>query len=173
MSKPNLKEFHTATPVNGNAHPFLSKSIHELKRVYLSSKLWQAVPDGSLGDCEVMYIVSRNMQICNRDLCRVTCEKFPPGHCLHEFICSCEYYSYRNMCSHTHLVCRHISGADSCGEAPTAGIEAATVEIQSREEDHDNSSVQVTIYWSNKYWVEQKCLNTFHHYLAPTNIVKL
>ena len=99
-----------------------------------------------LGDCEVMYIVSRNMQICNRDLCRVTCEKCPPGHCLHEFICSCEYYSYRNMCSHTHLVCRHISGADSCGEAPTAGIEAATVEIQSREEDHDNSSVQVTVY---------------------------
>ena len=51
MSKTNPKEFHTATPVNGNAHPFLSTSIHELKLVYLSSKLWQAVPDGSLGMC--------------------------------------------------------------------------------------------------------------------------
>ena len=56
--------------------------------------------------------VFKNLPTCNRRLCQVTCPKCPSGHCWHEFVCTCEWYSYRNMCEHIHVV------AQTTAEAP-------------------------------------------------------
>ena len=55
-------------------------------------------------DSELMHKVFRNLPVCNRDLCRVTCSKCSSGHCMHEFVCTCEWFSFRNMCKHLHVV---------------------------------------------------------------------
>ena len=54
---------------------------------------------------EVYSVVSNPHTICNKTLCKAKCYLCGEGsECLHSYVCSCAYYSYRNFCKHIHLV---------------------------------------------------------------------
>ena len=54
-------------------------------------------------DNKMICEVSKNRNICNKSMCTVTCFNCPSGHCMHEFVCTCDWYAFRNMCSHLHI----------------------------------------------------------------------
>ena len=66
----------------------------------------------SENELKILCTVSKNLPTCNKDLCRVTCKNCPRGHCLHEFVCTCQEYALHNMCSHLHMVCQHLPEVD-------------------------------------------------------------
>lgn len=54
-------------------------------------------------DPEVLYTVTKNLKTCNKNLCKVTCPESPSGLCAHDFVCSCDWYSFQNVCYHLHI----------------------------------------------------------------------
>ena len=62
-------------------------------------------PDSDNKTCSVI----KKPPTCNRELCQITCPNCPDKHCMHEYACTCDWYSYRNMCSHLHLVSIYLS----------------------------------------------------------------
>ena len=73
----------------------------------------------SVDECETICTVFKNLPTCNRDLCRVTCENCPVGHCVHEYVCTCMEYALHNMCTHLHMVSQCLPRAN---ETPPSSL---------------------------------------------------
>ena len=50
------------------------------------------------------YTISLNkFVVCNKELCKVKCDKCDTNFCVHSFMCTCRRYAYRCACKHLHV----------------------------------------------------------------------